>query len=174
MDTSTIQNIGIIFSIMLGVFTLGMSMYQARLSAQQMKSATSGTVFGYLMQLNQMCIEHAELELSHLGGNQFQAKSVNERKAQLLIDMHLTFIEEVFYQHQRFGAYTPDHWTTWQKVLENMGRSDYVRHYWELMRENFDPPFIDAVDRAFSNDAASQPHPVSTLSGKGKRRRQPR
>ena len=156
MNSTTIQNAGIIFSIILGVVTIIIGIIQARISAEQIKSITSGTMFGYLMQLNQVCLESPDIEMSKLGGNEYGATDAQDRKAQIMIDIHLTFIEEVFYQHNRFDNYSIEQWSTWEKMLINMGSSEYVRNYWNMMKLNFDPDFIKAVDVAFSKSVALQ------------------
>lgn len=154
MDSTTIQNAGIIFSIVLGIVSLVLGVLQARISAEQVKSVTSGTMFGYLMQLNQVCLDNPDIELTKLGGNEYGAMDPQDRKAQIMIDIHLTFIEEIFYQHERFANYTEGQWETWEKMLISMGRSAYVRNYWIIMKPNFDPDFIKAVDVAFSKSLA--------------------
>lgn len=150
MDSTTIQNAGIIFSIGLGIVSLLLGIIQARISAEQVKSVTSGTMFGYLMQLNQVCLDNPDIELTKLGGDEYGATGPEDRKAQIMIDIHLTFIEEIFYQHDRFSNYTEGQWDTWEQILVSMGRSAYVRNYWNVMKPNFDPDFIKAVDLAFA------------------------
>ena len=149
MDESSWQVIGIIFSIALGVISLLYTASQTRFAAKQMRSATSTTVFGYLTQLNGILLDNADLEAEYLGGNYFGAVDTKTRKAQLLVDIYLSFVEEVWYQHDGFRQYTAKDWETWERLLVHLGRSYFVRNYWNKARDNFDSDFIEIVDRAF-------------------------
>jgi len=155
MGNPTVQDIGIIFSIFLGIVSMAFGILQARHSANQMKSATSETMFGHLMQLNQLCLDNAEDEYKHLGGDEYGAKTIGERRAQILIDLHLTFLEEAYNQHRNFDAYTPEQWAIWAKMLESMGRSSFVREYWVVFKTSLDPSFVKVVDLEF---AKAQPN----------------
>ncbi len=149
MDESSWQVLGIIFSIFLGIASLLYTAYQSRLATMQMRSGTSTTMFGYLTQLNQILLENAEIEIRLLGGSLFQAPDVSTRKAQLLIDIYLSFLEEVWYQHNTFKQYTSQDWATWERLLQNLGHSPFAQEYWNATKANFDLDFATTVDRAF-------------------------
>ena len=168
VDSDTIQTVGIIFSIALGAISLLVGAYQARLMTQQMRSTSSETNLGHLMQLNQWSLENAEIDLTKLAGDQYGARDVEERKAQILTDMWLMLLEEVFYQHRTFGIYSAEHWDTWERVLLNLGRSEFVRAHWTVMREEFDDEFVRVVDKVFV-EAATRASP-NQGSSKGSRR----
>jgi len=150
MSTFTIESIGIIFSIILGAIALVVSISQLRNSTKQMQSATSASMYGYLMKLNEILLANTEAEMRLLGGDHFNAESIEIRKAQIMADIYLTFVEEVYYQYQRFDAYTDAHWNTWYKFLHIIGESPFVRNYWATCKDNYDPDFIKVVDLAFT------------------------
>lgn len=150
MNDSTWQVVGIIFSIALGIASLLYTALQTRFAAKQMLSATSTTMFGYLTQLNQILLDNADIEMAHLGGDFFRAPDIKARKAQLLIDIYLSFIEEIWYQHNSFKQYSATDWVTWERLLHHIGRSPFVRDYWHTVRSSFDPDFIEVVNCAFS------------------------
>lgn len=147
----SIEVVGIIFSILLGVFSIVITLVQIRIQIQQIRASTSAFISDKLDELYKSILEHPEVE-DEL--NQPYKKKVRRLdRAEAVTEMRINLYEQVFLQYSKYSLIDKAEWGIWRKALEEILATPYVSGYWLHIRDFYDPRFIKEVDRIIQDKA---------------------
>lgn len=141
---------GIIFSILLGVFSIWFSVLQLRNQNLQQKAATSTIFSGRLQELNLMLLEHVDTDMELRPDSQsrslLELPPPQRQRLQLQLIMRYNLYEELFVQYKKYGLIDTSDWLAWQRTIKQEFSRRRMREYWERVKSLYDPEFANSVD----------------------------
>lgn len=144
---TSIGGLGTVFALFYVVRQFSLLRQQSELMQKNVLASLDGQVYGRLDSFNRLIVEHnTEYELLdslHAGDEQ------EGHRAELhhLCDTGLSFFEQIYKLHTRYGLLDSAGWDEWQQRMAYFFAKRYVGEYWQSVRTRYDVTFRNFVDQ---------------------------
>jgi len=165
MDKDSIQSIGIITSMLLGVIAIGFNIWQMRMLAKQLELSrrqaivsTSAAIASRLDDLNQLKFEHPEFS-----NEMFEEYTPESEASRLGVFSHmrLNLYEQVYIQYNN-KLMDDSEFSVWKNYMKWGLRKPYYRGHWQANKGYYGLGFVQVIDEILENEMLNEQNNTNT------------